>query len=119
MLIHDNLCLGCQWSQTARPKDRKEYDSMNGGIARELPTSNGSELARETGAPVPRSLLTPREMEVLRLMADGLTTREIGNQLGMRFKTAACHRNRILQKFAVRSTVTAVRSAIRKGLIAL
>jgi DNA-binding NarL/FixJ family response regulator len=58
-------------------------------------------------------------MDVLRLMADGLTTREIGNQLGMRFKTAACHRNRILQKLAVKSTVSAVRWAIRAGLVAL
>jgi DNA-binding NarL/FixJ family response regulator len=58
-------------------------------------------------------------MDVLRLMADGLTTRDIAAQLGMRFKTAACHRNRILQKLAVKSTVSAVRWAIRQGLIAL
>jgi DNA-binding NarL/FixJ family response regulator len=58
-------------------------------------------------------------MDVLRLMADGLTTREIGGQLGMRFKTAACHRNRILQKLAVKSTVSAVRWAFRAGLISV
>jgi DNA-binding NarL/FixJ family response regulator len=58
-------------------------------------------------------------MDVLRLMADGLTTRDIAGQLGMRFKTAACHRNRILQKLAVKSTVSAVRWAIRQGLIEL
>jgi DNA-binding NarL/FixJ family response regulator len=63
--------------------------------------------------------LTPRETEVLRLMADGLTTQEIALQLHMRFKTAACHRSRILQKLGVRSTVTAVRWAIRVGIVEL
>ena len=63
--------------------------------------------------------LTPREMDVLRLMADGMTTRDIGARLNMRFKTAACHRNRILQKMGVNSTVSAVRIAIRRGMIDL
>lgn len=78
-----------------------------------------SEAVRATVAVKSPAPLTPREMDVLRLMADGLTTREIGTQLGMRFKTAACHRNRILQKLAVKSTVSAVRWAMRAGLIDL
>jgi DNA-binding NarL/FixJ family response regulator len=86
---------------------------------RMIPTSATSEAAQATIAAVNRSPLTPREMDVLRLMADGLTTRAIATQLGMRFKTAACHRNRILQKLAVKSTVSAVRWAIRAGLIAV
>jgi DNA-binding NarL/FixJ family response regulator len=64
-----------------------------------------------------RSMLTKRELEVLHLMADGLTTKAIGARLGVTFKTAACHRGRILQKLGVDSTVTAVRWAIREGLI--
>jgi DNA-binding NarL/FixJ family response regulator len=64
-----------------------------------------------------RSVLTKRELEVLHLMADGLTTKAIGARLGVTFKTAACHRGRILQKLGVESTVTAVRWAIREGLI--
>lgn len=78
-----------------------------------------AEAAQQIVANVGQSLLTPREMDVLRLMADGLTTRAIAEQLGMRFKTAACHRNRILQKVGVKSTVSAVRWAIRQGLIEL
>ncbi len=61
--------------------------------------------------------LTRREMEVLRLMAEGLTTKAIATQLNLRFKTAACHRAHILQKLHVNSTVTAVRWAIRKGFV--
>lgn len=86
---------------------------------RMIPTSATPAAAQATIAAVSRSPLTPREMDVLRLMADGLTTRVIATQLGMRFKTAACHRNRILQKLAVKSTVSAVRWAIRAGLIAV
>jgi DNA-binding NarL/FixJ family response regulator len=61
--------------------------------------------------------LTTREVEVLRLMADGLSTREIAARLDVSFKTAACHRYRVLQKLCVESTVSAVRWAIRQGLV--
>lgn len=66
--------------------------------------------ARTTG-------LTKREREVLSLMADGLPTKAIAGQLQITFKTASCHRARILQKLGVCSTVLAVRWAIREGLI--
>jgi DNA-binding NarL/FixJ family response regulator len=61
--------------------------------------------------------LTAREIEVLRLLADGLTTKVVAERLGITFKTAACHRSRILQKLAVESTVSAVRWAIRQGIV--
>jgi len=78
--------------------------------------SNGQRALRPvhiTGKPV----LTARETQVLRLMADGLTTKVIAAQLNITFKTAACHRGRILQKLGVDSTVSAVRWAIREGLV--
>jgi DNA-binding NarL/FixJ family response regulator len=65
-----------------------------------------------------RCVLTAREVEVLRLLADGLTTRALAIQLKVTFKTAACHRARILQKLAVSSTVLAVRWAIRESIVA-
>jgi DNA-binding NarL/FixJ family response regulator len=61
--------------------------------------------------------LTSREIEVLKLMADGLTTKQISKALGIAFKTAACHRYRILDKLGVETTVEAVRWAIRGGII--
>jgi DNA-binding NarL/FixJ family response regulator len=61
--------------------------------------------------------LTAREIEVLRLMADGLSTKQIAAGLKVSFKTAACHRYRVLQKLGVDSTVAAVRMAIRQGLV--
>lgn len=67
---------------------------------------------------VASSPLTAREMEVLQLMAEGLTTKVIAARLEVRFKTAACHRSRVLQKLGVESTVSAVRWAIRQGIVA-
>ncbi len=64
-----------------------------------------------------RETLTTRETEVLRLLADGLTSRDIAVRLHIGFKTATSHRNNILTKLGVHSTVSAVRWAIRKGLI--
>jgi two-component system, NarL family, response regulator NreC len=69
------------------------------------------------GAQQDKSPLTRRELEVLALMADGLTTKAIASRLGVTFKTAACHRGRILQKLSVDSTVSAVRWAIRTGIV--
>jgi DNA-binding NarL/FixJ family response regulator len=62
-------------------------------------------------------VLTSRELTVLKLMADGLSTKEISRALGVSFKTAATHRVHILGKLGVHETVSAVRWAIRAGLI--
>ena len=61
--------------------------------------------------------LTPREVEVLRLLADGHTTKRVAYQLNISFKTAACHQYRILQKLSAGSTVGAIRWAIRNRLV--
>jgi two-component system, LuxR family, secretion system response regulator SsrB len=66
---------------------------------------------------VPRATLTKREREVLYLMAEGLTTKALAAKLHVAFKTASCHRSRILRKLGVRTTVSAVRLAIREGWI--
>jgi DNA-binding NarL/FixJ family response regulator len=62
--------------------------------------------------------LTPRELEVLRLVADGRTNREIAGTLFMSEKTASVHVSRILGKLAVRSRVEAAAAAHRLGLAA-
>jgi DNA-binding NarL/FixJ family response regulator len=64
-----------------------------------------------------RDQLTQREIEVLKLMAEGLTTNRIARSLGIAFKTAACHRYRILDKLGVKTTVQALRWAIRNGWV--
>jgi DNA-binding CsgD family transcriptional regulator len=61
--------------------------------------------------------LTRREQEVLVLIADGCTNKEIAARLGISFKTVACHRYRIMEKLNARNAVQVVRYAIRKSLI--
>jgi DNA-binding NarL/FixJ family response regulator len=61
--------------------------------------------------------LTPRETEVLRCIAEGHSTKEIGAALGMSFKTAACHRYRIMDKLDIHDVASLVRYAIRAGLV--
>ena len=84
----------------------------------ELQFSNVAVAAAPAVAAKPaRETLTAREAEVLRLLADGLTSREIAVRLRIGFKTATSHRNNILTKLGMHSTVSAVRWAIRKGMI--
>jgi DNA-binding NarL/FixJ family response regulator len=61
--------------------------------------------------------LTRRELEALRLIAEGKSTKEIAGQMGVRFKTAACHRANLMSKLDVHDTATLVRCAVRWGLV--
>lgn len=61
--------------------------------------------------------LTDRELEVLHLLADGLTNREIADALYISLRTAATHVDHILTKLDVRSRTAAVAYAIRSGLV--
>lgn len=74
-------------------------------------------MASPAGALRNLSPLTPRETEVLKLMADGLSTKEIAAELKVTFKTAATHRNHVIEKVGAKSTVLAVRWAIRAGIV--
>lgn len=62
-------------------------------------------------------LLSPREREVLQLIAEGRTTKEIAGLLGISAKTAESHRSRIMDKLGIHDTAGLVRYAIRRGLV--
>lgn len=66
---------------------------------------------------LPQELLTGREREVLQLVAEGKTTKEIARLLGISTKTAESHRTRIMGKLDIHETAGLVRYAIRRGLI--
>lgn len=61
--------------------------------------------------------LTPREREVLQLVAEGKTTKEIAVVLGVSVKTADTHRGNIMEKLGIHETASLVRYAIRTGLV--
>jgi DNA-binding NarL/FixJ family response regulator len=61
--------------------------------------------------------LTPRELEVLKLIAEGRTTKEIAELLVLSVKTVERHRADILHRLGMRDRVDLTRYAIRRGLI--
>jgi DNA-binding NarL/FixJ family response regulator len=61
--------------------------------------------------------LTPRETEVVKLIAEGLTGREIGEVLCIAEKTVDRHRANVLDKLGLRDRVALTRYAVRRGLI--
>ena len=63
--------------------------------------------------------LSPREREVLRLILQGLTSREIASSLGISLPTATFHRNNICTKLGTRSIASLTVQAILLGLIGL
>ena len=78
---------------------------------------DGAPDARAGASPPPLGL-TPREHEVLLLVAEGRTNREIGELLFMSEKTASVHVSRILAKLGVGGRVEAAAVAHRLGLTA-
>ncbi len=61
--------------------------------------------------------ITSRETEVLRLVAEGLSTKQIAGHLGISFKTAACHRANLMTKLGAPNAASLVRSAYSLGLV--
>ncbi len=67
--------------------------------------------------PVREDPLSPREQEVVKLVAEGYTNKQIAEMLVISFKTVERHRANILEKLGMRDRVELTRYAIRHGLI--
>ena len=65
----------------------------------------------------PLDLLSSREREVLQMIAEGKTNKEIANSLNLSVYTVEAHRGRIMEKLNLHSTSELVRFALRSGLI--
>jgi RNA polymerase sigma factor (sigma-70 family) len=78
------------------------------------------QLARQGSMVVPQissDLLSPREQEVLALIVEGLTNREIAAELGIAVNTVRNHVRSVLEKLKVRNRVQAAVYAVRAGLV--
>ncbi len=62
-------------------------------------------------------LLTPREKQVLTLLAEGKTSREMAKYLGVSLKTAMTHREHVMAKLGLHSRAEVIKYAVRKKLI--
>jgi DNA-binding CsgD family transcriptional regulator len=88
------------------------------GLARRA----GIDLRQHTGTETPNPALaklelTPRELEVLALLGDGMTNREIASELFISHKTASVHVSRILSKLSVTNRAAAAAAAQRLGVV--
>lgn len=68
---------------------------------------------------VARSPLTEREREILQLLAEGQSSKEIAAHLGVSVKTVETHRRNMMQKLNMRSVAELTKYAIREGLISV
>ena len=66
---------------------------------------------------VPNDPLSAREHEVLQLIAEGKSTKDVASMLGVSVKTAESHRSRLMQKLDIHETASLVRYAVRRGLV--
>ncbi len=71
----------------------------------------GKQVGREIHA------LTPRELEVLKLVAEGYTNQQIANQLVISIKTVQAHRANVMEKLGLRDITHLVRFALHFGLL--
>ena len=67
----------------------------------------------------PYDQLTPREREILKLIAEGHTSREIADTLFISLKTVYGHRTKIMEKLGLRNRTELFKFAVRKGLLTL
>ena len=71
----------------------------------------------DQGEKAPRDRLTPRELDVVKLIAEAYTNKQIAEILKVSEKTVESHRANVLAKLGMRDRVELVRYAIRRGLI--
>lgn len=73
--------------------------------------------AYRTKSQMPADPLTVRERQVLQLIAEGRSTKDLASLLGISVKTAESHRTRLMQKLDIHETASLVRYAVRRGLV--
>jgi DNA-binding NarL/FixJ family response regulator len=83
----------------------------------QLAPEAAARLVREVRSPDVTADLTPRETDVLRALATGLTNREIGRELGIGERTVKTHVSHLLSKLGLQSRTQAALYAVRIGLV--
>jgi len=97
-------------------------DARQSGLAADallVANESGSAARRRAAPEVVEEPLTPREVQVLALLAEGLANKAIAERLGISDQTVKFHVAAILGKLGVANRTEAVRVAVRRGLIAV
>ena len=91
-------------------------DSNSRGLSKIVPELQA--LASPNEKQRTSSVLTAREQEVVRMLADGLTVRELASELGLSVKTVEAHKLNLMRKLDIHNRVNLVRYAVQHGLAA-
>jgi DNA-binding NarL/FixJ family response regulator len=101
--------------------EQAAVDSLRAGAEDLVLKSNLSRLAPSIHASLAvrqrLRTLSPRQLEVLRLVTEGHTTREVAKRLKLSAKTVETHRGEIMRRLAMHDVVALVRYAVRVGLV--
>ncbi len=96
-------------------RDKTYFTSKVAAMVLEGYLKNGTPGAVPT--PPTRSRLTPREREIVQLLAEGKSTKEVAVALGLSVKTAETHRSNIMRKLELHSVSDLVLYAVRNNIV--
>ena len=74
-------------------------------------------LARDVPDTNPAAILSSRQREILQLIAEGHSTKEIGYRLALSAKTVETHRRSLMQRLDIHDVASLARFAVRSGLV--
>jgi DNA-binding NarL/FixJ family response regulator len=92
---------------------------LSPGIANIVMREYSRKLSVGEKGPLPESKLSPREREVLQMIAEGYSTEQIAAALFISVKTVSTHRRNIMEKLQINSVADMVKFAIREGLTSM
>jgi DNA-binding NarL/FixJ family response regulator len=125
--VHQALLAGAA-GYLLKGSDREELETALRTICRGetylTPAISRSVVAALTRTPdpsttrAPLEMLTNRQQQVLRLVAEGSSTKQVAGKLGLSAKTVEAHRGAIMSRLGIHDLAGLVRFAIRAGLIA-
>ena len=106
---------------TSQPDEQAAVDTLKAGaddyLRKEHLSRLGPAIAAAQAARGPLRRLTARQIDVLRFMAQGLTTRDIAHRLTLSVKTVETHRAAVMSRLAIHDVAGLVRYALKVGLI--
>ncbi len=87
------------------------------GVAKRLKHLRKQQVGRRRSSPTRAGLLTPRESEVLQLIAEGKANKETAAELGISIKTVEKHRSSLMGKLDIHDTAGLTRFALSEGIV--
>ena len=88
-------------------------------ISDRVPAAVSKVLERKSDVTSPLALLSARQREILQMIAEGQSTKEIGYRLNLSGKTVETHRRLLMQRLDIHDVAGLARFAVRSGLVSL